>query len=260
VIPTMQTASASLYLAEAMSVLRNLAPGSVDATVTDPPYSSGGLFRGDRQRPTGEKYQQSKYRHLHTDFTGDSRDQRSYGYWCTLWLAECLRVTRPGGFLLMFTDWRQLPISTDAIQAAGWLWRGIVPWDKTEAVRPQSGRFRNQAEYILWASAGALPQQGPVVPGVFRHRVDMAKKHMTAKPVALMRDLLQPCGEVILDPFMGSGSTGVAAIQTGRQFVGSEQHPGIFDTAREQIELADSQAPLSLGDEQGALELEPAAA
>lgn len=204
--PTTATERCRLYHGRAEDVMRALAPGSIDALVTDPPYSSGGMFRGDRMQSTGYKYASTEHRHLHADFTGDNRDQRSFTYWCTLWLAEAMRVVRPGGFALVFTDWRQLPSLTDALQAAGWLWRGIVPWDKTEAVRPQLGRFRCQAEYIVWATKGALKPQGPVAPGVFRHRVDIGDKlHQTAKPVALMRDLLQLCGDEILDPFMGGG-------------------------------------------------------
>ncbi|MDD0864486.1 site-specific DNA-methyltransferase, partial [Xylella fastidiosa subsp. multiplex] len=79
------------------------------------------------------------------------------------------RVTRPGGVLLVFTDWRMLPTLTDAVQSAGWAWQGIVVWDKTPACRPQLGRFRSQAEFIVWASCGLMnPKAHPVTPvGVF---------------------------------------------------------------------------------------------
>ena len=73
-----------------------------------------------RERPDGEHFQQVRRDNIAgdaPDFTGDDRDQRAYGYWCALWLAECLRVTKPGGACLMFTDWRQLPATRDAIQA-----------------------------------------------------------------------------------------------------------------------------------------------
>ena len=53
-------------------------------------------------------------------------------------------------------DWRMLPTMTDAVQMAGWTWRGIVVWDKTNGCRPQLSRFRSQAEYVVWASRGAI--------------------------------------------------------------------------------------------------------
>jgi site-specific DNA-methyltransferase (adenine-specific) len=65
---------------------------------------------------------------------------------------------------------------------------------------------------------------GLVLSGVFRHFADRDKEHATAKPVPLMRELVAICppGAVILDPFMGGASTGVAAVTTGRRFVGIE--------------------------------------
>ena len=70
----------------------------------------------------------------------------------------------------MFIDWRQLPAATDALQWAGWIWRGTAVWDKGNS-RPQKGRFRQQAEYIVWGSNGDMPINRPVpcLPGVFKY-------------------------------------------------------------------------------------------
>lgn len=70
----------------------------------------------------------------------------------------------------MFIDWRQLPAATDALQWAGWIWRGTAVWDKGNS-RPQKGRFRQQAEYIVWGSNGDMPISRPVpcLPGVFKY-------------------------------------------------------------------------------------------
>ena len=136
-----------LYRGDALAVLATLGDGSVDAVVTDPPYSSGGQFRGDRAQVTNDKYLNSEDRDLYLPFTGDNRDQRGYLYWSALWLSQALRVTRPGGVIAVFTDWRQLPTTTDAIQCGGWVWRGIVPWNKTEAGRKRGG-FANSAN--MW--------------------------------------------------------------------------------------------------------------
>src|SRR5690606_8165167 len=106
---------------------------------------------------------------------------------CTLWLTEAARVLKNGAPACLFTDWRQLPTTTDVMQAAGLVWRGIVPWDKTEAVRPQLGRFRAQAEYVVWGSKGPMPlDRGGIgaLPGAYTERVDPGEKyHMTGKPV-----------------------------------------------------------------------------
>src|SRR5262245_19338692 len=99
----------ALVEGEALSVLRELPDACVDAVVTDPPYSSGGAYRGDRTASTGEKYVQNGTLTVRPSFGGDNRDQRAFGYWCALWLAECLRIAKPGAPICVFTDWRQLP-------------------------------------------------------------------------------------------------------------------------------------------------------
>jgi DNA modification methylase len=112
---------------EALELLASLPGGCADAIVTDPPYSSGGAFRGDRTKSTDAKYTQTEQQGRRPDFAGDTRDQRSWAYWCALWLSECLRLAKPDARLVAFSDWRQLPTLTDAVQAGGWVWRGIVP-------------------------------------------------------------------------------------------------------------------------------------
>ncbi|WP_367174904.1 hypothetical protein [uncultured Desulfovibrio sp.] len=86
---------------------------------------------------------------------------------------ECWRVARAGAPLMVFTDWRQLPALTDAVQGAGWKWLGIVPWNKRSA-RPQIGRFRQQCEHVLCACKGSLTlATRSCLPGLYscpRHR------------------------------------------------------------------------------------------
>lgn len=155
--PYYQDDKATLYAGEALAALVELESGSVDALVTDPPYSSGGMTRSDRAGGTGSKYVSSDSANQGLpDFAGDGRDQRAYAYWCALWLSECLRVVKPGGLAMLFTDWRQLPATTDALQAGGWVWRGVVPWYKPGA-RPMPGRFTAACEYVVWGSNGPLP-------------------------------------------------------------------------------------------------------
>ncbi len=222
---------ATLYRADALAVLADLPTASVDALITDPPYSSGGAFRGDRTNSVRSKYVgwTANGKQMGSDlpeFTGDNRDQRGYLAWASLWLGECLRVCKPGAVMLMFTDWRQLPTTTDAMQAGGWVWRGVVVWDK-QVGRPLRGRFRNHVEFVCWGSHGALDADlNPVyLPSVYRVTPPTeGREHTTEKPLRLMQDLMQivPPGGLVLDPFAGSGTTGVAALNEGRKFIGVE--------------------------------------
>lgn len=238
---SMKLPGVSLIQGDALRALATMDSGSVDAVITDPPYSSGGAFRGDRQASTRTKYVTTGQKEVLPDFDGDNRDQRGYLAWATLWLSECYRVMRPGAAICMFTDWRQLPVSSDALQAAGFSWRGVAVWDKTQGVRPSKGRFRAQAEYVLWGSKGPMPPpnpEAPALPGVFTCAPRKGPRlHQVGKPEPLMEELVRivPPGGVVLDPFMGSATTGVAALRAGCQFVGVEMSEGYFQVAAERL-------------------------
>lgn len=234
-----------LILGDALSVLRDIPSGSVGAVLCDPPYSSGGTMRGDRMGKTSVKYQSTEHRGIYEEFLGDTRDQRSFTFWSTVWLSECWRATQDGGIAAVFIDWRQLPAMTDALQAAGWVWRGIAVWNKTEAARPQKGRYRAQAEYIVWASKGQLLDEGPCAPGVFTLAANAEEKeHIAAKPVQLMADLLSIMRGPVLDPFMGSCPVGVACARLGLPYVGIELSSYWHAAACRRVEAAYRQADL----------------
>lgn len=219
---------------DALRLLPELPDDGVDLVLTDCPYSSGGAYRGDRAQSTRAKYVTSERRDAYPEFAGDTRDQRAFGYWCSLWYGELLRVAKPGAFCLSFTDWRQLPATTDAYQAGGWVWRGIACWDKTEAARGQIGRFRAQAEFVVWGTKGPhRPYEGaPTLPGVITSRIEANRFHIAQKPLELLLPLvrLAPPGGLVLDPFAGTGSTGEAALQEGRRVL-------LFELERPTCEL-----------------------
>lgn len=229
----------TLHRGDALAVLRDLPSGSVDAVITDPPYSSGGMVRGDRMASTKLKYVNTgSSSHDLEDFTGDNRDQRAYAYWCALWIGECVRVAKQGAVLALFTDWRQLPATTDALQSGGAVWRGVVPWAKT-TYRPQSGRFAAQCEYVVWGSAGGMGTDYslPSLPGFYTAASPREREHITQKPIDVMRSLVQivPEGGTVLDPFMGSGTTGVAALLEGRNFIGVEMTEHYHEVAARRL-------------------------
>jgi site-specific DNA-methyltransferase (adenine-specific) len=241
-----QSPQTTLYTGDALAIMRELPAQSVDAVIADPPYSSGGITTAERTNKTArDKYVSSNAGHTLADFEGDQRDQRSYTYWCTLWLTEALRLTKPRGICMVFTDWRQLPATSDALQAAGWVWRGLVVWHKPGA-RPHKGRFANAAEYLLWGSRGHLGAQpeAPCFPGVYSVASPRGDErvHITQKPLLLLRQLvgISAPGATVLDPFMGSGTTGMAAVLEGRRFIGIEKAEATAASARDRIAAAEA--------------------
>ncbi|WP_067171225.1 DNA-methyltransferase [Microtetraspora niveoalba] len=229
---------------DALAVLPTITTGSADLVLTDPPYNSGGRTNAERTAQGARgKYVTGTAGHDLADFAGDNRDQRSYTRWLALVLIECLRISRPGASALVFCDWRQLPATSDALQAAGWTWRGIIPWRKPIS-RPQRDGFRRECEYVLWGSNGQPYRHAEPIylPGLVQGSQPRGRGrvHITQKPVDILRQLVQVCppAGVVLDPFAGSGSTGVAAVLEGRSFVGSEITEHYAAIARERIAAA----------------------
>jgi len=128
------------------------------------------------------------------------------------------------------------------VQSGGITWRGLIVWDKGAGARaPHKGYFKHQCEYIVWGSKGDIESSNPAGPfdGCYKYPVLQADKHhLTGKPTALMRELVRcaPEGGLILDPFAGSGSTGVAALLEGKRFIGIERETAYADIARDRLQ------------------------
>ncbi|MBQ4807246.1 site-specific DNA-methyltransferase [Phaeobacter sp. HS012] len=229
----------NIHQGDALSFMDGLATASVGGVFADPPYSSGGSQRMVTTA-SGRKYcgTGSSSRDL-ADFAGETMDQRSNLRFTITWLSLARRVIQPGGYFGIFCDWRQLPLFTDAAQIAGLHWKGISVWDKTEGTRPNKGAYRAQCEYIVWGTNGPKRKDArKILPGCFRKsNISRDKLHQTQKPVEVMEWLLAITDDdaVILDPFMGSGTTGIAAMNTGRPFLGCELVPEIYRIAENRL-------------------------
>lgn len=226
---------------DALALLRELPTASVHGLIVDAPYSSGGFTRGDRSSGAKSKYSKGQL----TDFGGDSRDQLGFHHWCAIWYGDALRASVPGSPVATFTDWRQLPATVSAIQAGGWIWRGLWPWVKHNS-RPQMGRFSSDAEFVVWGTNGPSPDSEEIgcLPGhVFAASpMGASRVHLTQKPEEVMNNAVAivPVGGIVLDPFCGSGSTGVAALRRGCRFIGFERDAHYAQVSRERLAAAEN--------------------
>lgn len=201
---------AELYLGDCMDVLPTLP--KVDAVITDPPYGIGADSHAGKVENGWKQY---------GDAGWDKDRPRKEAF--DLFLPMGKTVIVWGGNY--FTDW--LPPSMQ------WL-----SWDKGQdgfSLADFELAWTNQnkaARRINYPRALALKD---------------IKQHPTQKPLAVMRWCIEQCKpapKAILDPFMGSGTTGVAAIQLGRKFIGIEREPKYFDIACKRIEQAVAQGQL----------------
>lgn len=198
---------ATLYLGDCMDVLPSL--DKVDAVVTDPPYGIG--EHGGAQRTRG-KPGYSKHEKLGWDA---DRPNRQVFDMILRFSAE--QIIWGGNY---FSDW--LP------PRMGWLyWQKRMGGDFSDGELAWTSRNRALREFV-------------------RCPKGMDKAHPCEKPIALMEWCLSflPDAETVLDPFMGSGTTGVACANLGRKFIGIEKEPKYFDIACERISAAYAQGRL----------------
>ena len=140
--------------------------------------------------------------------------------------------------IYMFASWKELG-NIQPIFEEFFTYKNCIVWDKMWF--GMGGNWRPNHEFILYG----IPKQGKdsgTIPSnskenILRHRRVTPTKlvHSCEKPVPLIEEIIEQCGEIILDPFMGSGSTGVAAKNTNRKFIGIELDEKYFEIAKERI-------------------------
>ena len=228
--------------ADAREFLECLPDNSIPLILTDPPYCSGGATTTSRKAPPSGKYGLE----VGMSFEGDARDQRSFLKWSDDWMRRALRKARPdGGMLAVFSDWRQIPVVSDAIQMSGWTWRGLLCWDKRGAGRGLLWGWRGTAEYILWATRGAPPVARAGWPAakesVIRASSVRQRLHLTEKPLSVLREVIgqvPPDRGPVVDPFCGSGSTLAAAAEMSRGSIGADINPAFCRASADRLGLS----------------------
>jgi DNA modification methylase len=217
--PDWQTSdgSVALYLGDCLDILPQLDAGSVDAVVTDPPY--------------GLAYDSGRAAMLYGDIA-ESWDSGRIGGDADTKLRDAVLARFIGLPMLVFGSWKVS--KPEGVRA-------LLIWDKTEAagMGDLSLPWKPNHEEIYVNGRGFTGEHRGS--SVLRHyvpcRISFGRLHPMQKPVSLMADLVQTCpGSTIADPFMGSGTTGVACIRTGRKFIGIEKEPKYFAIAVKRIE------------------------
>lgn len=238
----------TLYLGDAIEVMEGL--DVVDAIITDPPYCSGSVSEASRTAAKGQGLRSENITKLGW-FVGDNMGTAGLAMLLRSMAFRGLQILNPHGSVLIFCDWRMVPNLAPTIESAGLRFQNLVVWDK--GMMGLGMGFRAQHEIVLHYTAGAPKYHDLGTSNVIKtSRVSAVdREHQTQKPTDLMEVLIKvvcpPQGRV-LDPFMGSGSTGVAAILTGRSFVGIERDTVNFDIACRRIADELKRPRLDLGE------------
>ena len=218
------TAASRLINGDCLEVVPTLPPGSVDMVITDPPYGMG--FQSNWSK-SGER---------HKKIIGDdSVDPR--------WIKPCVDLLAPDGGLIMFCDWKTSCEWRYHLEEAGLKVVSQVIWDREHhGMGDLTGAFAPMHDVIWYATKGRRTWGNGRPKSVLRHKRPSPSDdngHPTCKPVGLMVDLCRCTGGgLVLDPFMGSGSTGKAAMYEGFEFVGIELTDEYLPIAKARIEFA----------------------
>lgn len=243
IVPYYEDDSVTLYLGDCLDVIHELSAApefSIDAVVTDPPYASGTRHEASKSS-SGAMQRAGRF----SDRPLDLDQMTTTGF---VWLLRAIArgtyaALGDGCSFLCFIDWRQWPNLVGAIETANLRIQGMVVWDKGHF--GLGNGFRSQHELICHAAKGVPAMVDRGIGNVLRHPRVEAVEHPSPKPVALMEQLITAVtepGELVLDPFAGSGTTLVAAKATGRRAIGIESDPAYCEVAARRV-----QATLALG-------------
>lgn len=230
-----QIGDATLYLGDCLEILPTLA--GVDAVVTDPPYCSGGFNEAGKKAAKGMGLRSETIREVGW-FAGDNMTTAGIAWLLREVARFSYAALADGGTLTAFTDWRMVGHLAPAIESARFRHQNLVVWNKGAAGLGTG--FRAQHELAMHFAKGTARYFDQSFGNVITvSRMPSAEReHQTEKPVDLMAALVRvtaPQGGTVLDPFMGSGSTGVACARLRRRFVGVEIEPAYFDIACRRI-------------------------
>jgi site-specific DNA-methyltransferase (adenine-specific) len=160
-----------------------------------------------------------------------------------MWLCEAFRALKNGGCVVMFSDWRNSCAWRSHIEEAGFVLRSQVIWNRLHhGMGDLRGAFAPMHDVIWYATKGRRVFANGRPKSVLEFRRPSPSEdhgHPTCKPVGLMESLAFSVDDgsdgIILDPFMGSGTTGVAAKRLNRSFIGIEIDPEYFSIAKGRI-------------------------
>lgn len=211
---------------DCLHVLKTVPSGSIDAIITDPPY--GISYHGTRRK--------DKTRW----FPKIANDTAPFIWW----IHEATRVLKPSGVLLCFARYDTEEAFRFAVRLAGLVPKTQMIWDKgVHGVGDCRGDVGLRHENIIFAVKGRFTFPGRRPVSIVRvQRLSSARlTHPNEKPVELLQYLVEAVtkpGDLILDPFLGSGTTAVAAKSADRRYIGIELDPTYARAARARVEAA----------------------
>lgn len=215
-----------LFNGDCLDLLARMEEGCIDLLVTDPPYKT--ISGGDSgNRPKGMLSGNRKLFKHQSDI--EIHD----------WMPLVFKVLKEESHAYIFTNSLNLKEMLDESEKAGFQLHNILVWEKNNCTPSQF--YMKNCEYVLFLRKGKAKWINNIGASKTVHQFNniLGKKtHPCEKPVDLLRFYIENSskeGDMVLDPFMGTGSCGVACVQTGRRFLGIEKDEMYFNLAKERL-------------------------
>ena len=221
-----------LYNDDCIKKFATMPRNKVDAIITDPPYN---ISRDN-------------------NFKTMNRAGIDFGEWdkdfdLVDWIKYCKPVLKKGGNIVIFNSWKNMSYIVDELERNNFEVKDLIRWKKTNPMpRNRDRRFITDYEVAVWAvkKGGKWTfnrlletyERPEIVCGVTSKKEKIDGGHPTQKPVEVMEWLIKRLSnenDIILDPFMGSGSTGVACKNTNRKFIGIELDKDYYNMAMKRL-------------------------
>ena len=217
-----------IYNEDCVSGMTHRGGGQVDLILTDPPYNIS----------------------VKNNFSTMNRKGIDFGEWDKgfdqlSWIKPACDMLKPSGSIIIFNNWLNFGKLADELEKNNCIVKNIIQWRKTNPMPKNRDRlYVTSCEFAIWAVKGKgwtfNRQRDTYENTIFSYAAPNGKcrVHPTQKPVGLMEDLIlihSNKGDVVLDPFMGSGTTGVAALHTYRDFIGYELDEKYYQFAKDRI-------------------------
>ena len=223
-----------LYMGDSLEVMDNLMNLGVkfDAVITDPPYN---ISRKNNFKTMGR---------AGIDFGEWDKD-----FDLTSWISYCEPLLKKGGNIVIFNDWKNMSYIVNALEINGFDIKDLIRWKKTNPMpRNRDRRFITDYEVAVWAvkkggkwtfnRLSDTYERPEIVSKITSKSEKIFGGHPTQKPIEVMEwviNRLSNVGDLIFDPFMGSGTTGVACLKTNRKFVGVDNDEKSFNMSCERL-------------------------
>lgn len=235
--------TSQLFQGDCIQIMRAIPEGSIDCIITDPPYNIG-LFMHERN--TNLK----KMRDNQFAYAGwDNMDYKDWKKNMSKFLAQCARVMKKKGALIIFMSVLKVADIIKLATKLGFYYKTTGVWHKTNPMpRNMNLQFVNSTEcwiyFIFKGTSGTFNNSGRVKHDFLESSVcpnseKTYGKHPTQKPLKILEELIACVtnpNDIVLDPFMGSGSTCLASAKMGRKYIGVELDGNYFNVAKSRVE------------------------